>query len=192
MDGYLTYIIGQPGSGKTSLVHALLDGLAPVSVEDRPFAHIVWGNDVVELGARRPGGFSGTDALSMSVQPRVVEWLQTEAPAYVLGEGDRLATGSFFTDVVQAGWQLRIIRLTVSSAVAEARRQARAAELGTTPQNPAWLKGRITKLRKLADDWLPYILEVNADAPLATVVSQVRAAEDPVLARLEALIPSTA
>lgn len=188
-NGHLLYVIGQPGSGKSTLLAALTAGLEPLSVESKPFAHIVWGPGVVELGARREA-FSGTDALSMSVQPKVLAWFEQEAPAYVIGEGDRLANGKFFSGVLGLGWGLELAVLRCSAAVAEHRRAGRAAALGTKPQNPQWLAGRISKTRTLLRDWAPHLIELEADGPPDTVLTQLITAGNPVVDRLRALVAS--
>jgi hypothetical protein len=185
MSGFLLYLVGQPGSGKTTVIENLTAGLEPESVETRPFAHIVWGDGIVELGARREG-FSGTDTLSMSVQPKVLDWLRSEAPPYVLGEGDRLANQKFFRGVLAAGWDLDVMHLQVSDEVARYRRAARAHELGVPLQDEAWLRGRVTKVRNLAAEFP--MLPIDADRDEYRVVSAVRRAGNPVVERLDALV----
>lgn len=179
---HLLYLIGQPGSGKSTLCEALTAPLSPSSVEERPFPHIVWPGGVVELGARRPK-FSGTDALSMSVQPKVLAWLEEEAPGLVLGEGDRLANGKFFAAVLTLGWSLQLVRLAVSSPVAEQRRYERSQVLGKA-QSAAWVAGRITKARHLAADWADYVVTLDADYPPDRVLSELMDLHDPVVTAL--------
>lgn len=174
MSGTLVYLLGQPGSGKSTLVENLTAGLEPLAIESRPFAHIVWPGGVAELGARRPA-FSGTDALSMSVQPKVLAWLEEEAPAHVFGEGDRLGNSKFFTAVLGLGWNLTLIRLAVSASVAAARRAQRAHELGTALQSDAWLQGRLTKNRNLVEAWDDRILELDGDQPPGRVLAKLEA-----------------
>lgn len=158
----LFYLIGEPGAGKSTLLAKLTEPLIP-SVKKQPFAHTYWWNDraaVVELGERRPGGFGGTDSLSMSVQPKVVQWLQN-AVWPVFGEGDRLANGKFFTSVTAMGWDLTVAFLDVPPELAAERRAKRAAELGTKAQNDQWVQGRRTKVLRLAEDWATMILKVD-------------------------------
>lgn len=176
----MLYLIGRPGSGKSTLCSNLTDGLEPLSVESKPFAHTVWPGGVVELGLHR-GSFSGTDALSMSVQPKVVAWLAEEAPAMILGEGDRLANSKFFNAVREAGYTLCIGRLIVSASVADERCRRRAENLGSEPQNAGWLAGRVTKAARLADEWDPLVLELDADQPSGRVFEQLLAAKHPLV-----------
>lgn len=179
MSRQLLYLIGQPGSGKSTLVAGLTAGVPSAPVE-KPFAHIVWGSGpaVIELGARRES-FAGTDALGMSVQPRVVEWLAGTPHEFVLAEGDRLANGKFFTAVAGLGWEVTVARLAVSEAAAAQRRAARAAALGIEPQSPLWLRGRVTKVRNLAREWAT--IDLDADQPAAGVLTELLTYEHPVV-----------
>lgn len=181
---HLLYIVGQPGSGKSTLVAALLDGLLG-EVTTMPFAHTVWANDAVvvcELGRRRDS-FSGTDALSMSVQPKAIQFLADHPFDYVLAEGDRLATNGFLLGAREVGYAVDVVYLAVSSAVAEHRRASRAAELGSQPQDAAWIAGRVSKARKLAEAWGAHVLD--ADRPPAEVLAQLRATGNPLVTLLQ-------
>lgn len=169
----LFYLIGEPGAGKSTLFAKLTEPLIP-SVKRSPFAHTYWWNDrsaIAELGERRPGGFGGTDSLSMSVQPKVLTWLETHN-THVIGEGDRLANGKFFTGATAAGWDVTVAYLEVAPELAEARRVARAQELGTKPQNDQWVQGRRTKVLRLAEDWATVILK--GDSSEETLLNALR------------------
>lgn len=170
----LFYLIGEPGAGKTTLIKKLTEPLMP-SRKKSPFAHTYWWNDrsaIVELGERRPGGFGGTDSLSMSVQPKVLNWLETHN-THVFGEGDRLANGKFFTGVTALDWDLTVAYLEVPAELAAERRAQRAVELGTEPQNAKWVQGRRTKVLRLVDDWATVILQ--GEASEETLLSALRA-----------------
>lgn len=129
-------------------MRALTAGL-PLVTETKPFAHTVYldagGNPLgVELGARH-NTFGGTDRLSMSVQPAAIRFLETWAAhwpdAAIVGEGDRLATAAFL-DALDG----TVVWLDTPKAEAATRRVLR----GST-QSSAWLKGRYTKVRRLAE-----------------------------------------
>lgn len=156
----LFYLIGEPGAGKSTLLAKLTEPLIP-TLKRIPFAHTYWWNDrsaITELGERRPGGFGGTDSLSMSVQPKVLKWLETHNTP-VFGEGDRLANGKFFTGATAAGWDVTVAYLEVPAELAAARRVKRIGELGSKPQNDKWVQGRRTKVLRLAEDWATVILK---------------------------------
>ncbi len=142
----VVYLIGEPGSGKSTLMAAFTDRYE-AEARTAPFAHRVLRNADglvigVELGKRRDN-FSGTDALAMNVGPKVRAWLAEVDAAEVvcvLGEGDRLTNGRFLTECDA------VVRLDVPEAVADERRRQRGSD-----QNASWLKGRRTKLSNLAD-----------------------------------------
>ena len=138
----LIYLIGEPGVGKTTAMRELTSRLGPAVETTKPFAHRV-GADWMELGRER-GTFSGTDALSMSVQPMAIGFLRQAARdnlvRLVLGEGDRLGTGSFL-DAVGVFADVRLVGLVAPPEVAAARRELRGSRQAET-----WLKGRINKV----------------------------------------------
>lgn len=137
------YVIGEPGSGKSTLVERLTDGYR-FEARAEPFAHRFYPEaGVHEIGARRES-FGGTDALSMSVITTVERWIIDTAPAAVLAEGDRLANQRFFDFLIEHGYQLRIARLRVRWETGARRRRARGSE-----QDEKWVRGRRTKVDRL-------------------------------------------
>jgi hypothetical protein len=169
----LTYVIGEPGVGKSTAVNGALAGLDFARM-DLPFQHhwLTAGASTRLLGAylgRRDGLFQGTDGLSLSVQPRVLDWLRQYPTGWVIAEGDRLANTSFFRAVEDIGWTLHVVALVASDCTLDVRR----AERGTH-QNPTWLAGRRTKVRNLIAD--PAVRElVDADRPPDDVADSLRA-----------------
>lgn len=141
----LVYLIGQPGSGKSTVTEELFGGL-PSEASDDPIAHIVYPS-AIQLGAKRES-FSGTDAFPMNIQPQVVPFMKDSAGQLFFAEGDRLANDKFFTSCVAAGIGLRVFMLHTPNAVAAERRKARGSNQSTT-----WLKGRITKVYRLWKSW---------------------------------------
>ena len=149
----LLYLTGPPGSGKSTLMAAVIETLGGVGKQEtKPFAHChlggsTPGEELIVLG--KYGGdemFPGTDRLSMSVQPKVIEFLLGEdGPAYVAGEGDRLASALFFDRLSFEGVEVFHIAVMLDEATLARRREARGWE-----PNQAWLKGRHTKASKLA------------------------------------------
>lgn len=139
---HLTYVFGEPGIGKSTLVDALTRGMKYEDM-DKPFAHRLYDNGVHALGRIREH-FPGTDTLPMNAQPMVLTWLQYSHPEYVLGEGDRLTNQSFFAETERLGYELHLYYLQ-GPALAATRRDARESH-----QNPVWLKGRQTKVQRIA------------------------------------------
>jgi hypothetical protein len=154
-------LLGQPGAGKTTLAEYLTEGL-PYEETDSPFAFRRYDCGVLELGKRRPGGFGGTDALAMNVQPKVLAFLEAIRPKLLFFEGDRLSNDSMFRALQDMGAVLSIYELWAPQAQLEAQRRLRVAELGTVPQNATWLAGRATKVRNLRREWKPTTLPSGA------------------------------
>lgn len=144
MRRHLLYVIGVPGSGKTTLVRELVLGRRR-RVIPAPFAHTVYEGGLVQLGRDRET-HGGTDALSMSVQPKVVAALEAGAWERVLAEGDRLANVGFFEAARAAGYSVDIALLDVPLGTAADRRGERG-----TDQDERWLRGRVSKVENLRE-----------------------------------------
>src|SRR5690606_14243849 len=77
------YIVGAPGTGKSTLMDRVVSGLRLTWEPDEKVWRELWVNPLTQdgerlglsFGVKRPG-FAGTDALSMTVQPRALEWLK--------------------------------------------------------------------------------------------------------------------
>lgn len=143
------YVIGVPGAGKSTLLRALTAHL-DVGWERQPFAHGVYrrsgdGHDLAaQIGGHHPE-FPGTDRLSMGVQPRAIEWVGTRPYPVVIGEGDRLATAGFLDALEAASDRFDLVLLDTPPEFAADRRAVRGSA-----QNETWLKGRLTKVQRLA------------------------------------------
>ncbi len=151
--GNLFYLIGDPGSGKSTLIAELTSNAYALQFK-KPFAHVLWreGGEAAALGPLR-AGFPGTDGLSMSVQPKVLEWLEIMPYLNIFGEGDRLATDTFFQGVIDRGYELTVAHLNTPWEVSEERRKRRAGTLMVKAQNATWVQGRRTKVKRLAERW---------------------------------------
>lgn len=147
----LVYIVGEPGAGKSTLMAALTEGWERHELPGQPKRDLlIDGTDTkaVELGRRRPGGFSGTDALSSTVINSAEPWLFRHEAPLVLGEGARLGNARFLSAAVQAGYETLLVLLDHSEA--RRWRTSREAVLGRQ-QNPTWVKGRRTASLRLAE-----------------------------------------
>jgi hypothetical protein len=150
----LVYLSGEPGAGKSTLMAELTRRWASYALDadERGPARILYedtqGRGVaVELGKRRDS-FSGTDALPQAVIASAVAYLTAPEADLLLAEGARLANERFLTAALTSGWAVTLVHLDPRGA-GEERRAKRAAELGKPPQNPSWVKGRITAARNL-------------------------------------------
>lgn len=159
-------IIGEPGSGKTSLVRKLLemgDWETGKSSDHKLVTYHRRGN-VFVLGKYEDGVlFAGTDTMSMAVQPQAIEFLAELAntDSVVLYEGDRLTTQSFLEHVVD-NYDAHILYIKTK----EATRQQRFIERGSN-QNEQFVRSRETKLKNLRSNFglAPYITELENETP---------------------------
>lgn len=131
-----TYILGAPGAGKSTLMAELLMpwDIGPYTKWHREvFGH--WlsspetGMSGVYLGHLRPE-FPGTDALSLSAAPRVLEWLESLpllGVDHLYAEGARLSHIGFLQALHEVT-DLTVIHLVVDPEVAAARRVARGGK----------------------------------------------------------------
>lgn len=145
MNRHLIYLIGEPGSGKTTLMRAATAEYPRIEFA-KPIAHEMLFNPAglavaIELGKNRPP-FSGTDTLGMSAITAAEHLIRTTYVPVILAEGARLANNRFLTNAHQYNYQIHLILIT--SQHAPQRRQQR----GTT-QNPAWIKGATTRANNL-------------------------------------------
>lgn len=165
----LTYLIGEPGSGKSTLAGHLFRGIRSAN-RDKPFSHRLTTNGVYALGHTANPEYPGTDTLSMSVQPVVIDWLERTLPFFVFGEGDRLGTTSFFAEAERIGYNVNVWMLE-GADVAALQRRIRGSN-----QDPTWLAGRQSKVRNIAEarevhrlpagSALPFLESLMADDPL--------------------------
>ena len=151
----LIYLIGYPGSGKTTAMAGALGAIRrngePIrmveKVEKQPFAHTIYSDGLIELGHKREV-YGGTDTLSLGVQPKVLDWMAKSDAPLIIGEGDRLANSKFFTAVEAQGRAVQIVYLKCPELVA----RHRAWDRGSRFSEP-WFKGRITKVNRLFEEW---------------------------------------
>jgi GTPase SAR1 family protein len=150
------YLIGAPGAGKTTLIEKCLEGI-PFTYEPKPFAvryYPKFGPGAgCQLGSARKA-FGGTDTLSMSVQPKVVDWLACGFSNWIVAEGDRLGNDKFFSTLLQEGWELTVVCLNTPPGLTLQRCAQRGSD-----QNVEWMNGRRTKVEKLTakyctDQWI--------------------------------------
>jgi dephospho-CoA kinase len=137
---------GEPGSGKSTLMNRLLDYYNPIKkYNEVKLVPYLQKNDIYFLGKYDEGEvFSGTDKMSMAVQPEAIKFLSTLSDnSVVLYEGDRLFTSSFLENCAEK-YDLNIIYLETHKQV----RKDRYSERGSN-QNETWLSGRETKIANI-------------------------------------------
>ena len=137
---------GEPGAGKSTLMKKILDQYEWSKVYDKvklvPYMQY---KDSYILGKYDEGEtFSGTDRMSMAVQPEAVKFLASlPDSAVVLFEGDRLFTASFLEHCVE-NYDADILYLETDKSIREERYKERGSN-----QNETWLQGRETKIANI-------------------------------------------
>jgi len=145
----LIYVVGPPGSGKSSLLAELIpaDWLR-VFRDDQgmPRSELYHADELVgaELGRHR-AAFSGTDALAMNIHPHACRWIAKAHHPLVVGEGQRLGTRGFLTAALDAGRLVDLVWLDPPEEICRLRREARGSR-----QNPQWVKASTTRAARLA------------------------------------------
>ena len=143
-------VIGAPGTGKSTLMKEWMSNWDWEYKRTGQLDHYV-SEDLIVLGVYPDDEvFGGTDKLSMSIAPQVVEFLDNNQDKIILFEGDRLNSKKFFHQVLDKGWNLRIVALDVSRE----ERDRRYAERGSD-QDPTWLQGRISKVENVIEEFGP-------------------------------------
>lgn len=158
------YLIGGSGTGKSSLMQYMLDEPTWMKGEyericDLPdhngrkelhghrLEHELLGSGVY-LGHLREGAFPGTDALSQSVMPHALVWMQ-EAMKYdhIYGEGDRLGKVKFLQALALIS-DLTVVWVTCSDEEAAARRASRGGE----ERKPSRIQSLLTQASNVASE----------------------------------------
>ena len=176
------YIIGAPGTGKSSLMRRVVSGLGlSWGPEERVWREL-WVNHLLSLGGvqvgvslgRERGDFSGTDALSMSAQPRVIEWLHAaRMPEYVVAEGMRLSSPRFLIELDSVA-PLTLVYLSDDDQVTDERRSQRE---GGDRLSATFVKQARTRAANSADamDALGYPVLRFHGCPLGDITEKVLA-----------------
>lgn len=137
---------GEPGSGKSTLMKEVIKHYnAEPKYDAFKLVPYLQKDNIYILGKYEEGEvFSGTDRMSMAVQPEAIKFLASlPSNSVVLYEGDRLFTASFLEHCLEK-YDLQIIYLSTTKDV----RTERYKERGSN-QNETWLQGRETKIANI-------------------------------------------
>jgi len=162
----LCYVVGYPGSGKSTAMAAAMPD-SPSAYITKPFAHTRYGTGLAHLGANREQ-YPGTDALALNVQPTVIKWMETFR-GVIAAEGDRLANATFFNAALSAGCRFTLVYIDVPELVSRRRAWRRGSRF-----EESWLRGRMTKVRRLVTQFEPYVTAIDGRLPPAEVAMQLR------------------
>lgn len=137
---------GEPGSGKTTLMKEIINhyGVEP-KYDAFKLVPYLQKENIYVLGKYEEGEvFSGTDRMSMAVQPEAIKFLASvPSDSVVLFEGDRLFTASFLEHCLD-NYDLKIVYLSTTKQIREERYKERGSN-----QNETWLQGRETKISNI-------------------------------------------
>ena len=158
----ITYYIGVPGTGKTTLMRSILAEYS--KVEESEFVkegyvtyHKFPKQKVIILGRYDEGTFAGTDTWAKTAGPKFRQWVLDNAERYadwgVYGEGERLSNNPTLDHLFEY-CQMKLICLKVSEEELQRRRDAR-----NNTQDPKWMKGMQTRIDNLCAKY-PHTVEV--------------------------------
>jgi uridine kinase len=137
---------GEPGAGKSTLMRRLIEDIKAVpKYNEYKLVPYLQYFEIFILGKYEEGEvFSGTDRMSMAVQPEAIKFLAyLPENAIVLFEGDRLFTASFLEHCVEK-YDTKIVYLKTTKDIRSDRYKERGSE-----QNETWLQGRETKIANI-------------------------------------------
>jgi len=148
----VTFYVGVPGTGKTTLVRRILEEFRKVE-EDEMVAdgmvkyHRFAKQKTLVLGIYDDTTFSGCDKLAKSVGPKFREWLVSNAEKYegweLILEGERFMNEKTMPSLFEQE-SMKLVCLKVSEEELVRRREAR-----NNTQNEKWLKGMNTRVENV-------------------------------------------
>lgn len=137
---------GEPGSGKSTLMKKFMESGQWEEKYDsfKLVPYLQSGNCYILGKYEEAQVFSGTDRMSMAVQPEAIKFLASlPKDSVVLYEGDRLFTSSFLEDCSEK-YDLSIIYLSTNKEIRSQRYKDRGSD-----QDETWLRGRETKINNI-------------------------------------------
>lgn len=148
------YIVGGPGSGKSTFLRSVLRFEEFGDVEEIAIAHNSRGSRIALRGQPISSGgvylgilrdeYPGTDALDNVSHIPAVEWLSGPLPQRIVGEGLVLTTSKFLT-ALASSTALMLVHLTCSPEETARRFAARGSE-----QKDSWVQQATTRARNAA------------------------------------------
>jgi tRNA A37 threonylcarbamoyladenosine biosynthesis protein TsaE len=165
---------GEPATGKTSLVRTLIKRLT--IAENIPLRTFKYGliqglyskqDKLYIIGIYDESLFSGTDKLSMAVQPAFMELTKTLEDSTIIFEGDRLFNQSLFKER-----KCDILVLEADDITKKLRHEDRK-----DTQTDKFLKAKKTKIKNIKDNYntkrLPNNNDVEREANLCYIMDLI-------------------
>ena len=148
----VTFYVGVPGTGKTTLVRGILEGFRKVEADELVADGMVKYHKFAKqktlvLGIYDDSTFAGTDRLAKSVGPKFREWLVSNGEKYegwsLILEGERFMNDKTLPSLFDQE-SMTFVCLKVSEEELARRRAAR-----NNTQNEKWLKGMSTRIANI-------------------------------------------
>jgi hypothetical protein len=171
------WLVGAPGSGKTTLVRELL-GPSP-RLQQKPKWSTSSSNPLVSAAGHYGGGtFDGADTIAYNGAADALAWWTRNLArpgSLTVFDGDRLSNATGLALVqgnVLAPLRCVCVLMQCPPAVLDARRRERGSD-----QNDAWMKGRQTKAERFhaLPSW-DARMTLDATAPVTALAAQLQAA----------------
>ena len=159
----VTFFIGVPGTGKTTLMREKLAKLRKVEKDELVADgmvkyHKFEKQKTLVLGIYDESTFAGTDRLAKSVGPKFREWLINNAETYegweLVMEGERFMNDKSLPLLFQQE-SMNLVCLKVTEEELVRRREAR-----NNTQNETWLKGMTTRVQNVCNTYSHVVWEV--------------------------------
>jgi uridine kinase len=138
MDNRIIAIGGEPASGKTTLVKKILKKFNLKKFK-YGFVRGYYVNNIYFIGIYNKDLFSGTDKLSMAVQPHFIKFCNSIKNSVIVFEGDRLFNQSLFDKL-----NCKIIIITANEEIKKQRHIDRR-----DTQTDKFLKAKKTKIKNI-------------------------------------------
>ena len=170
--GYITIIGGVPCSGKSTLMKEIKEKTKCKNEfeyklvrghNDDSMENVILGvyGDSAEI-------FSGTDRLSMAVQPDAVEFLRKGQFDNAYIEGDRLFKPSFIRNCSMLTTDLRVVVLEAGKETLEKRHEERGDN-----QTKEWIKAKRTTVDNIKNAFPCHVLSNNDLNEMSTNIDYI-------------------
>lgn len=157
------FIVGEPGSGKTTLVRHLLNmstrGELPMGsclIPKPKWTMVPTDNffNVAAAGHYTGQAFDGADSVPYNGVGEALAYITSriEELGLLIFDGDRFSNAGVLAQLRLMGiGDFRCVHLHMPEVIGQLRREGRVAQHGGKVQNPSWVKGRITKSARFAE-----------------------------------------
>ena len=168
----VTIIIGEPATGKSTIVKRLITNYGPWFYDGRTKYvpnHSSGKRCIIGRYDDLSHQFPGTDRMSMACQQYVLKFMGSHPEMNYVIEGDRLSTQSFLWGLKHEGYDLVVLRVWLRQELLDARRKVERT------QSEKFIKSRVTKIQNLmsfcAQENIPLISIEHLDANTTNIIA---------------------